>query len=57
MNTYNISVEGKVVLTQITTENIEENLKIIRGLVWTNGGSDKDISISININEQHSNLD
>lgn len=57
MNTYNISVEGRVVLTQISTENIEENLKIIRGLVWTNGGSDKDISISININEQHSNLD
>ena len=57
MNTYNISVEGRVVLTQISTENIEENLKLIRGLVWTNGGSDKDIIVSINTNEQHSNLD
>jgi hypothetical protein len=54
MNTYNISVEGKVVLTEISNENIEENLKIIRGLVWTNGGSDKDITVSINTNEQHS---
>jgi hypothetical protein len=54
MNTYNISVEGREVLTEITIENIEENLKIIRGLVWTNGGSDKDITISINTNEQHS---
>jgi len=54
MNTYNISVEGRVVLTQISTENIEENLKLIRGLVWTNGGSDKDIIVSINTNEQHS---
>ena len=54
MNTYNISVEGKHILTQIPTENLEEKLKVIRGLVWTNGGSDKDISISININEQHS---
>ena len=55
MNTYNISVEGKEVLTEISLENIEENLKLIRGLVWTQGGSDKDIIISININEQHSN--
>jgi len=54
MNTYNISVEGRVVLTQIPTENIEENLKIIRGLVWTHGGSDKDIIVSINTNEQYS---
>ena len=54
MNTYNISVEGRVVLTQISTENIEENLKLIRGLVWTIGGSDKDIIVSINTNEQHS---
>ena len=51
MNTYNISVEGREVLTQISTENIEENLKLIRGLVWTSGGSDKDITVSININE------
>ena len=57
MNTYNISVEGKQILTQITTENLEKELKILRGLVWTNGGSDKDIDVSININEPHSNLD
>jgi hypothetical protein len=54
MNTYNISVEGREVLTEITIENIEENLKIIRGLVWTQGGSDKDIMVSINTKEQHS---
>jgi hypothetical protein len=54
MNTYNISVDGKEVLTEIPIENIENNLKIIRGLVWTQGGSDKDITISINTNEQHS---
>lgn len=57
MNTYNISVKGEHILTHIPTENIEEKLKIIRGLVWTNGGSDKDIIISINTNEPHSNLD
>jgi len=54
MNTYNISVEGREVLTQIPTENIEEKLKLVRGLVWTSGGSDKDIIVSINSNEQHS---
>ena len=57
MNTYKISVKGKPILTHIPTENLEENLKIIRGLVWTKGGSDKDIIISINTNEPHSNLD
>ena len=57
MNTYNISVEGKHILTQIPTENLEEKLKVIRGLVWTNGGSDKDIIISINTNERHSSID
>ena len=54
MNTYNISEKVKHILTQIPTENLEEKLKIIRGLVWTQGGSDKNITVSINTNEQHS---
>lgn len=45
MNTYNLSVDGKQILTQIPSDKLEETLKTIRGLVWTSGGSDKNIKI------------
>ncbi len=55
MNTYNIQVKGVTVLHKVKTENLEENLKIIRGLVWTSGGNDEDINVSLNKNEDHCN--
>jgi hypothetical protein len=51
MNTYNISVNGIKILDKISQEEMQENLKLIRGLVWTNGGNDQDITVSLNKNE------
>lgn len=53
MNTYNIQVNGKTILTAIPTEQLEENLKLIRGLVWTSGGNDDSIFVSLNKEEDH----
>jgi S-DNA-T family DNA segregation ATPase FtsK/SpoIIIE len=39
----------------INKEELEENLKLIRGLVWTSGGNDKCIEVSLNNNEDHCN--
>lgn len=51
MNTYNISVKGNEILSQVSQSDLQENLKLIRGLVWTSGGNDKDIQVSINKDE------
>ena len=51
MNTFNISVNGRLVLKKIPSEHLTENLKLIRGLVWTSGGSDDDIEILDNFDE------
>jgi hypothetical protein len=48
MNTFNISVNGKDIVTEISSEKLEGTLNLIRGLVWTSGGSDKDIEIKEN---------
>ena len=53
MNTYNIQVNGKTILAAIPTEQLEENLKLIRGLVWTSGGNDDSIFVSLNKEEDH----
>jgi len=55
MNTYNISVRGNKILNQIPQNDLQDNLKTIRGLVWTSGGNDEDIKVSINKNENHCN--
>ena len=55
MNTYNILVNGNKVLSQVPQSELQENLKLIRGLVWTSGGNDKDIEVSLNKNEDHCN--
>jgi hypothetical protein len=55
MNTYNIKVNGVSVIQKINKEELEENLKLIRGLVWTSGGNDECIEVSINRNENHCN--
>jgi hypothetical protein len=52
MNTYNISVKGVKVLGELSPDDIQDNLKLIRGLVWTSGGNDKDIVVSLNKDEQ-----
>lgn len=48
MNTYNIEVKGVSILNQIPQNDLQENLKLIRGLVWTSGGNDKDIEVILN---------
>ena len=53
MNTYNISVKGNEILSQVPQSDLQENLRTIRGLVWTSGGGDKDIIVSLNKNEDH----
>ncbi len=55
MNTYNIQVKGVTVLERVSTDNLDENLKLIRGLVWTSGGNDSDIDVSLNNDEDHCN--
>jgi hypothetical protein len=51
MNTYNISVRGVNVIEQIAQEDLQKNLKLIRGLVWTSGGGNEDITVILNKNE------
>jgi len=48
MNTYNISVKGNEILKQVPQNELKENIKMIRGLVWTSGGNDKDIEVVLN---------
>jgi len=55
MNTYNISVNGNEILSQVPQNDLQENLKLIRGLVWTSGGNDENIIVSLNKNEDHCN--
>ena len=55
MNTYNIEVRGIKVLDNISQEEVQTNLKLIRGLVWTSGGNDQDITVSINNQIDHCN--
>jgi hypothetical protein len=45
MNTFNVSVKGKPVLTEIPAEKLEGQLKIVKGIVWATGGSNDDIQI------------
>jgi methionine salvage enolase-phosphatase E1 len=51
MNTYNISVNGNEIMSQVPQSNLQENLKLIRGIVWTSGGNDGDIQVSLNKDE------
>ena len=51
MNTYNISVKGANIISQLPQSDLQENLKLIRGLVWTSGGNDDDIKITLNKTE------
>jgi len=48
MNTYNILVKGTNIVSQLSQSDLQENLKLIRGLVWTSGGNDDDIEITLN---------
>ncbi len=53
MNTYTISLKGNEILCQVSQSDLQENLKPIRGLVWTSGGNDKDIQVELNNDENH----
>ena len=55
MNTYNISVNGNEILSQVSQSDLQDNLKTIRGLVWTSGGNDGDIEVELNKDEDHCN--
>lgn len=45
MNTFSIIVNGKEIVKDLTENNLENSLNLIRGLVWTSGGSESDIKI------------
>lgn len=45
MNTFNVSVKGKQILTAVPAESLEGELKILKGLVWASGGCNEDIKI------------
>lgn len=51
MNTYNIEVNGTVIVEKIAQDNLQNTLNQVRGLVWTSGGNDKDISVVLNKKE------
>jgi methionine salvage enolase-phosphatase E1 len=51
MNTYDIEVNGVIVIKDIKKEELDEKMKIIRGLVWTSGGKSEDIQVSLNNDE------
>ena len=51
MNTYNVQVNGTVILKKVNKEELDEKLKIIQGLVWTSGGHSEDIQVSLNNDE------
>jgi len=51
MNTYNISVRGVNIIEEIAQKDLQEKLKLVRGLVWTSGGGNEDITVSLNNNE------
>ena len=55
MNTYNIEVNGTVIVEKIAQENLQKTLNQVRGLVWTSGGNDKNISVVLNKKEKHCN--
>jgi hypothetical protein len=48
MDNYDVEVNGKLVLTGVPSDKLEEELLIIRGLVWTSGGKEDDIQITLN---------
>lgn len=48
MNTYDVKVNGKIVLKEIPSSKLEEELLMIRGLVWTSGGKEDDIQVFLN---------
>jgi hypothetical protein len=45
MNTYDVSVKGKKIFTEISCENLENTLKELKALVWVSGGSNDDIIV------------
>lgn len=51
MNTYNVQVNGTVILEKVTKKELDEKLKIIQGIVWTSGGCSEDIEIILNNDE------
>lgn len=48
MTTYEISVNGKLILENVSKKDLKETVKLIRGLVWLTGGSESDIEVVLN---------
>ncbi len=55
MNTYNIEVKGIKLFEKISQEDLQRSLDQVRGIVWTRGGNDQDISIILNKDDTHCN--
>lgn len=51
MNTYNIEVNGIKIFEKIPQENLQKSLNQVRGIVWTRGGNDQDILVTLNKKE------
>lgn len=47
-NTYNVLVNGKEIIKDVSSDELSNTMKMIRGLVWTQGGSDENITITLN---------
>lgn len=53
MNTYDLNVKGIKIFKNISQKYLQENLNLLRGIVWTSGGNDSDIEIIINKKSSH----
>lgn len=48
MNTYNVQVNGVIILQKVDEKELNEKLKIIQALVCTSGGKLNDIEVVSN---------
>jgi len=51
MSTYRIEVNGVRVFEKISPEDLQKSIDQVRGIVWTRGGSDQDITVILNKDE------
>jgi hypothetical protein len=51
MTTYDIEVRGIKIFEKVSQEDLQKSINQVRGIVWTRGGNDQDILITLNKNE------
>jgi len=50
-NTYDIEVRGIKIFERVSQEELQKSINQVRGFVWTRGGNDQDILVTLNKNE------